>query len=170
MNCSAEHMAAAWVDYQFRHPGKYPYFRFAIDEDWRRKYELILKNKEAGGELEQAVLKARSQEKNRALMMPPPGSEARGFIPDAVPFNPTPGELVWGQPYRFLEVKGRKELAFTGNLKAMIEYVEEHGGSIELWVRSPKHPNGATKMTEPLSDALDILQQNGRADVRAFPP
>jgi hypothetical protein len=167
---SAEHMAAAWVDYQFRHPGKYPHFRFAIDEDWRKKYELILKNKEAGGELEQAVLKARSQEKNRALMMPPPGSETQGFIPDAVPRNPTPGELVWGQPYDFLEVKGRKELALTGNLKAMIEYVERYGGFIELWVRSPKHPNGATKLTEPLFKRLDRLKENGRAAVRSFPP
>ncbi len=64
---SAEHMAAAWVDYQFRHPGKYSSFRYAIDEDWRGKYELILKNKEAGGEFEQAVLKARGQEKNTGV-------------------------------------------------------------------------------------------------------
>jgi hypothetical protein len=167
---SAEHMAAAWVDYQFRHPGKYPHFRFAIDDDWRKKYELILKNKEAGGELEQAVLKARTQEKNRALMMPPPGSEAQGFIPDAVPRNPTPGELVWGQPYDFLEVKGRKELALTGNLKAMLKYVEQYGGFIELWVRSAKHPDGATKLTKPLLNSLDRLEKEGRAVVRSFPP
>ncbi len=167
---SAEHMAAAWVDYQFRHPSKYPHFRFAIDEDWRKKYELILKNKEAGGELEQAVLKARGQEKNRALMMPPPDSKAQGFIPDAVPRNPTPGELVWGQPYDFLEVKGRKELALTGNLKAMLEYVEQYGGFIELWVRSPKHPNGATKLTEPLLFRLDNLKRRGSAALQTFPP
>lgn len=167
---SAEHMAAAWVDYQFRHPGKYPHFRFAIDEDWRKKYELILKNKEAGGELEQAVLKARNQEKNRALMMPPPGSEAQGFIPDAVPRNPTPGDLVWGQPYDFLEVKGRKELALAGNLKAMLEYVGQYGGYIELWVRSPKHPNGATKLTRPLLFRLDKLKKSGQAELLSSPP
>jgi len=167
---SAEHMAAAWVDYQFRHPGKYPHFRFAIDEDWRRQYELILKNKEAGGELEQTVLKARGHEKNRALMMPLPGSKAQGFIPDAVPGNPTPGELVWGQPYQLLEVKGRQELALTGNLKAMIDYVEKYGGFIELWVRSPKHPNGATKLTDPLLFRLDSLKQKGRAALQSFPP
>jgi hypothetical protein len=165
-----EHMAAAWVDYQFRHPSKYPRFRFAIDEDWRKKYELILKNKEAGGELEQAVLKTRGQEKNRALMMPPPGSEAQGFIPDAVPRNPTPGELVWGQPYDFLEVKGRKELALTGNLEAMLDYVEEYGGYIELWVRSSKHPEGATKLTKPLRDRLERLKEQHRAAVHTFPP
>ncbi|HVG60644.1 MAG TPA: hypothetical protein VNA24_18955 [Hyalangium sp.] len=167
---SAEHMAAAWVDYQFRHPGKYPHFRFAIDDDWRKKYELILKNKKAGGELEKAVLKTRNQEKNRALMMPPPGSEAQGFIPDAVPRNPTPGELVWGQPYDFLEVKGRKELALTGNLEAMLEYVDRYGGFIELWVRSSKHPEGATKLSKPLRDRIEKLKEQHRAAVYAFPP
>jgi Pre-toxin TG len=166
---SAEHMAAAWVDYQFRHPDKYPRFRFAIDEDWRKKYELIIKNKEAGGGFEVGVLKARGQEKNRALMMPPPGSEAQGFIPDAVPGSPTPGELVWGQPYDFIEVKGRKELSLGGNIEAMISYVREHGGSLELWVRSAKHPDGPTHLTKPLQRELDALERDGRAAIRYFP-
>jgi len=166
---SAEHMAAAWVDYQFRHPGKYPRFRYAIDEDWRRKYELILKNKEAGGEFEQSVLKARGQQKNTAMMMPPPGTEARGFIPDSVPGSPTPGELVWGQPYRFVEVKGRKDLALGGNLEAMLAYVDAYGGSVELWVRSPKHPAGATKLTKPLAKQIADLKNDGKAEIRQFP-
>jgi hypothetical protein len=166
---SAEHMAAAWVDYQFRHPGKYPSFRYAIEEDWRKKYELILKNKEAGGEFEQSVLKARGQEKNTAMMMPPPGNEARGFIPDSVPGSATPGELVWGQPYRFVEVKGRKNLSLGGNLEAMLDYVRQYGGHIELWVRSSKHPGGATKLTEPLRDRIAELKNNGRAEIRHFP-
>jgi hypothetical protein len=103
-------------------------------------------------------------------MMPQLGSEAQGFIPDAVPGSPTPGELVWGQPYNFLEVKGRKELALTGNLKAMLEYVEQYGGYIELWVRSPKHPNGATKLTDPLLFRLDNLKRKGCAALQTFPP
>ena len=167
---TAEHMTAAWVDYQFRHPDTYSRFRFAIDGDWRQKYELILKNKEAGGEFEQLVLKASGQEKNRALMMPPPGTDAVGFIPDGVLGSATPGELVWGQPYRFVEAKGRKELSLTGNLKAMLEYVEKYGGSIELWVRSPKHSSGATALTEPLRRSLRKLGQDGKATVRVFPP
>jgi hypothetical protein len=166
---SAEHMAAAWVDYQFRHPEKYPSFRYAIDDDWRRKYELILKNKEAGGEFEQAVLKARGQEKNTAMMMPPPGNEARGFIPDSVPGNPTPGELVWGQPYHFVEMKGRKDLALGGNLEAMLTYVRQYGGHIEIWVRSSKHSGGATKLTKPLERQIGDLERVGRAEIRQFP-
>ncbi|WP_224249751.1 hypothetical protein [Hyalangium gracile] len=166
---SAEHMAAAWVDYQFRHPARYPRFRYAIDADWKRKYEQILKNKEAGGEFEQQVLQARTQAKNRAMMMPPPGSHAEGFIPDAVLSSTTPGELVWGQPYFFIEAKGRQELALGGNLKAMLEYVEEFGGHMELWIRSARHPKGATRLTQTLQDSLFRLQLQGKASVKSLP-
>ncbi len=31
----------------------------------------------------------------------------------------------------------------------MIEYVREYGGHIELWIRSAKHPAGATRLTDP---------------------
>jgi hypothetical protein len=166
---TSEHMAAAWVDYQFRHPDKYPRFRFAIEEDWRKKYELILKNKEAGGEFERSILGARGYEKNRALMMPPPGNEARGFIPDAVVGNVTPGELVWGQPYRFVETKARKDLSLTGNLEAMLRYVQQYGGHLELWTRSAKHPNGPSRLTGPLQELIDELAQTGRVSLRRSP-
>jgi hypothetical protein len=65
-----------------------------------------------------AGAEARGYEKNTALMLPPPGSKAeQGFIPDSVVGNPE--ELVWGRPYRFIEVKGRAEMSLTGNLAAM---------------------------------------------------
>jgi len=166
---TAEHMAAAWVDYQFRHPDKYPGFRFAIDAEWKKKYELILKNKEAGGDFEQLVLKARGQEKNRAMMIPPPGSQATGFIPDSVLRSATPGELVWGQPYFFIEAKARKELSLGGNLKAMLDYVDEYGGHVELWIRSSKHPNGATQLTDPLEKLITRLESEGKANINPFP-
>lgn len=166
---TAEHMAAAWVDYQFRHSDKYPRFRFNMDEEWRKKYELILKNKGAGSGFELEVLKLRNQEKNQALMMPPPGSDARGFIPDAVPGSPTPGELVWGQPYDFIEAKARKELPLGGNLEAMLDYVRDYGGSIELWIRSSKHKDGPTKLTLPLRQRLRELGERGQATIRFFP-
>ncbi len=166
---TAEHLAAAWVDYQFRHPDKYPRFRYAIDDTWRKQYESILKNKEAGGSFELEVLQARRQEKNRAMMMPPPGSDARGFIPDAVPRSATPGELVWGQPYHFVEAKGRKELAQTGNLQAMLDYVEQYGGQVELWIRSARHAQGATRLTDPLKRRLTRLEREGKAAVKYFP-
>ncbi len=166
---SPEHLAQAWVEYQFRHPEKYGRFRYAPDTKWQRMYRTVLENKGKGSDFEQAVLKSRGHEKNSALMLPPPGSKARGFIPDAVPGNPNPGELVWGQAYRFVEAKARQELALTGNLEAMLDYVKQHGGHIELWIRSTKHPEGATRLTGPLQRALNTLADQGRATVKSYP-
>jgi hypothetical protein len=165
---SAEHLAQAWVDYQFRHPGKYPRFRYAPEAWWERMYRTVLENRGQGGAFEQEVLKAKGCEKNTALMLPPPGSKAeQGFVPDSVLGNPE--ELVWGRPYRFVEVKGRAEMALTGNLKAMIEYVEAHGGHVEVWLRSANHPSGGTRLTQPLDDRLDRLFKDGKATVKYFP-
>jgi hypothetical protein len=166
---SAGHMAQAWMEYQFRHPGKYPRFRYAPDEHWRRMYRTILENKAQGSAFEQDVLKALGHEKNTALMMPPPGSKLQGFIPDAVPGNPNPGELVWGQPYRFVESKAHKDLALTGNVKAMIDYVRAYGGHLELWIRSASHLDGATRLTVPLRQQLAELSALGRATVQYHP-
>jgi hypothetical protein len=164
---SAEHLAQCWVDYQFRHPGKYRRFSYAVDPEWERLYRSILANKPAGNVFEDTILKAGGYEKNTAMMMPPPGSKAQGFISDSVRGNPT--ELVWGEPYRFVEAKGRQELAYTGNLKAMLDYVAEYGGHIELWVRSAKHPAGKTKLTAPLERHLNDLVNEGKARVLYFP-
>jgi hypothetical protein len=164
---SAEHMSQAWVDYQFRHPGKYSRLTYAPDAEWQRLYRRILENKQAGGEFEQTVLKARNYEKNTAMMMPPPGSDAQGFIADSVKDNP--GELVWGQPYHFVEVKGRGEMALTGNLEAMINYVRRYGGHIEVWFRSAEHARGQTRLTKPLTKDMKELIDLGKADVKYFP-
>jgi hypothetical protein len=163
------HKAQCWVDYQFRHPGKYRRFSYAMDPEWERLYRSILENKGAGNAFEDAILQAKGYEKNTAMMMPPPGSQAKGFIADAVPGNPTPGELVWGKPYRFVEVKARKSLAFTGNLKAMLEYVGDYGGHVELWLRSSKHPAGATRLTRPLQKRLSDLKDRGLVSINYFP-
>ncbi|NMO23488.1 hypothetical protein HPC49_52250 [Pyxidicoccus fallax] len=165
---SPEHLAQAWVDYQFRHPGRYPRFDFTPDSKWERMYRTVLENKERGGEFEQLVLQKYGYEKNTALMLPPPGSKAeQGFIPDAVMGNPE--ELVWGRPYRFVEVKGRAEMSLTGNLKAMLAYVTTHGGHIEVWFRSARHSSGRTYPSGPLQKDLDRLEALGRATVRYFP-
>ncbi|MBN1208338.1 MAG: hypothetical protein JXB05_25990 [Myxococcaceae bacterium] len=164
---SAEHMSQAWVDYQFRHPEKYGRFTYAPQAQWQRQYRSILENKGAGSEFEQAVLKARGSEKNTVMMMPPPGSEAQGFIADSVAGNP--GELVWGKPYRFVEVKGREKMALTGNLEAMLEYVGTHGGYIEVWLRSAEHAKGQTQLTKPLLRKMKELIERGMADVKYFP-
>jgi hypothetical protein len=162
-----QHMAQCWVDYQFRHPRKYRSFSSAVDPEWERLYRSILANKQAGNVFEDGILKAEGFVKNTAVMMPPPGRGAVGFIPDSVRGNPS--ELVWGESYRFIEAKGRQELAHTGNLKAMIDYVTKYGGHIELWIRSAKHPSGKTQLTNPLRRILAELESDGRASVRYFP-
>jgi hypothetical protein len=164
---TAEHLAQCWVDYQFRHPGKYPRFSYAVDPEWERLYRSILANKPAGNAFEDSILKAGGYEKNTGLMMPPPDSRLPGFIPDSVRGNP--GELVWGKPYHFVEAKGRQELALSGNLKAMIAYVQKYGGHIELWVRSSAHSAGQTQLTRPLKQALQKLVESGNAVIRPYP-
>ncbi|WNG57855.1 hypothetical protein F0U59_26180 [Archangium gephyra] len=161
------HKAQRWVDYQFRHPEKYPRFSFQPDADWERLYASILKNRQAGNAFEDSILQVGKYERNGAMMMPPPGSRAQGFIPDSVKGNPV--ELVWGQPYPFVEAKARKELSLSGNLEAMLNYVEKYGGHLELWVRSAKHPDGATHMTKPLLNALSNLKEQGKALIHNYP-
>ncbi|HVG57952.1 MAG TPA: hypothetical protein VNA24_05315 [Hyalangium sp.] len=161
------HMAQCWVDYQFRHPGKYTRFTYAPDEEWKRLYESIIRNKGVGTAFEGDVLKVAGYEKNVALMMPPPSSKFPGFIPDAVPGNPS--ELVWGRAYKFVEVKARAKLDLGGNIKAMIEYVSTYGGHIELWIRSARHPDGPTRLSEPLQKALRELREKGLATVKNHP-
>ncbi|PTL76575.1 hypothetical protein [Vitiosangium sp. GDMCC 1.1324] len=161
------HKAQRWVDYQFRHPEKYRRFSFQPDADWERMYETILKNRPAGNAFEEAMLRTGRYERNTAMMMPPPGSRTQGFIADSVKGNPT--ELVWGQPYLFVEAKARKELSWSGNLKAMIEYVEAYSGHIELWVRSPRHPDGPTHLSTSLLNRVNNLRKQGRASVKYYP-
>ncbi|WP_152621949.1 hypothetical protein [Archangium violaceum] len=161
------HKAQRWVDYQFRHPEKYHRFSFQPDADWGRMYESILKNRQAGNTFEDAILLAGRYERNGAMMMPPPGSRAQGFIPDSVKGNPA--ELVWGQPYPFVEAKARKELSLSGNLEAMLNYVEKYGGHLELWVRSARHADGHTRLSGPLIERLRALEELGKAHVRYHP-
>jgi hypothetical protein len=162
-----EHLAQCWVDYQFRHPGKYPRFSYVVDPEWERLYRSILANKPVGNAFENAILARQGYVKNTAMMVPPPGGMASGFIPDSVLGNP--GELVWGRPYHFIEAKARIELAYTGNLKVMLDYVREHGGHVELWVRSAQHPEGATRFTRPLLNVLRELTDAGRLTLQTHP-
>lgn len=165
---SAEHLAQAWVDYQFRNPGKYPRFEFAPDSTWERMYRTVLENKGRGGEFEQQVLKAQGYEKNTAMMLPPPGKGLeQGFIPDSAVGNPE--ELVWGRPYRFVEVKGRAEMSLTGNLRGMIQYVETYGGYLEVWFRSARHEQGPTQLSSKLSAQFKHLVDQGQARIRWYP-
>lgn len=57
----------------------------------------------------------------------------------------------------------------TGNLKAMVKYVDRYGGHLEVWFRSPKHPAGATRLTEEINRQLNKLVKENKAKVEYFP-
>ncbi len=164
---SPAHKAQRWIDYQFRHSDKYRHFSFQPDADWERLYETILKNRPAGNAFEDAVLQTEKYKRNAAMMMPPPGSGAPGFVPDSV--KGSPAELVWGQPYLFVEAKARQQLSLSGNLEAMMDYVDQYGGHLELWVRSARHPDGPTHLSKPLLRRLQRLDEAGKAGVHYHP-
>jgi hypothetical protein len=160
-------MAQCWIEYQFRYLSRVKGFSYAVDPKWEALYRGILKNKAAGGVFEEEILKANKYEKNIAMMLPPPESGMDGFIADSVLGNPE--ELSWGKPYHFVEIKGRQDMALTGNLEAMLKYVQKYGGHIEVWFRSAKHSAGATKLTGPLERTLADLEKLGLANVRRYP-
>ena len=164
---SDAHKAQRWVEYQFRNPRKYPRLSYTIDPEWERLYRAILENKGACNAFEDSVLQMQGYQKNTVMMMPPPGDELSGFIADSVRGNPE--EMVWGQSYQLVECKARQDLSLTGNLEAMLEYVKEHGGHLELWVRSARHPEGATKLSGPLQKELELLRREGKAHIRSSP-
>lgn len=164
---TSEHMAQRWFEYQMRNPNAFPKIADAIDPRWKKAYETILENAQKGGEFEQSVISALGATKNRAMMMGPPEQGLKGFIPDAIQGNPT--ELIWGQAYHFTEVKGWKDMSKTGNLAAMLDYVDKFGGSVTVVFRSAKHPSGLTSLSGPLQKRLDDLAKIDRAIVKRHP-
>lgn len=161
------HRRQRWLEYQFRHPEKFDRITEAMDPKWRKAYETILANKKAGGVFERSVLDALGYSKNKAMMIAPEAEDFKGFIPDAV--RGSPDELVWGQPYHFVEVKGWTDMSKTGNLKEMIKYVKKFEGHIEVVFRSAKHSDGETSLTGPLQRALESLVKKGKATVHRHP-
>ncbi len=169
---TSAHMSQRWLEYQVRNPDMFPRLTGVIDPKWERLYNTIIANKRAGGKFEGEVIDFLASSHHPGLlknnqMMIPDGSSVKGFIPDGVKGNPS--ELVWGQPYHLLEVKGWKAMSHTGNLRAMIEYVDRFGGHIEVVFRSAKHADSATTLSGPLNKILNNLVAQGKATIRRFP-
>jgi hypothetical protein len=51
----------------------------------------------------------------------------------------------------------------------MLDYVREYGGHVELWIRSSKHPDGATRLTKPLREQIEQLGTEGKATLKFYP-
>lgn len=162
---SESHKAQRWVDYQKKHPDRFPEITTEIDPKWSKQYDTIIENGKVGRGFEKEALDNFGLNKNNEVFMNPDGSG--GFIPDSVSGNPS--KVEWGKPYDFTEVKGWQNMSNTGNLKAMIDYVEEFGGSIQAVFRSSKHAKGVTHISKPLMDRLVNLQGQGMAKILRYP-
>ncbi len=164
---TSEHMVQRWLDYQFLHLDHYRSLNRVPDARWKEQYWRAIQNNRSGSLMQRQVLKAKGLEKNTAVLVPPPGQAGVSFIPDAVRGHK--GELAWGQPYRFVEIKGRQEVYWSGNLQAMIQYVDTHGGFMEVILRSKKHPRGATVLSQRIAEQLQVLERQGKAKIEYHP-
>ena len=98
---------------------------------------------------------------NQPMRDPNPGGA--DFIPDFVDGQPT--SLVWGRQYHFREVKDWADMADTGNLSAMLDYVSNPnfaGSRLTIYYRSN------TYMSGPLRTRIEALIQSGRVDLVPF--
>lgn len=158
---TSEHKAQRWLEYQLRKPDKFSTIREEMDPRWSRLYDTIIKNGPSGRGFESEALPKFGYKKNNCVLMD--ADSGVGFIPDSIKGNPSVVE--WGKAYDFVEVKGWQELSNTGNLKDMVLYVKQYGGTLELIVRSPAHGDGSTYITGPLMRELRAI----KAKVRTYP-
>jgi hypothetical protein len=140
-------------------------------------------NRRVGSMFEGQVLKMLGVESNGAIMDPGPtflaqekarlvAADPQGlrpdlrqtkafdtFKPDGVYGNPS--SLIWGRDYHFVEVKNWADLSNTGNVSAMLSYLEAHPGSrLTLVTRDGR------RMSGPLRDRLGKLIDKGQVKVR----
>src|SRR6185295_9203178 len=98
--------------------------------------------------------------KNNVTMVNPDPNKAN-FIPDHIAGNPT--SLSYGKPYHFKEIKDWADMSDTGNLSAMLDYVEGVAGSqLTIYYKS------STYMSGPLRKRIEGLMTNGKVDLVPF--
>lgn len=90
--------------------------------------------------------------KNSKTMTAPNGTA--NFIPDHVAGNPK--TLKWGDSFDFVEIKDWASMSQTGNVNAMLDYVEMTDSTLTLYFR-----NNA-KMSGPLMEKIDRLRRVGK--------
>jgi hypothetical protein len=83
------------------------------------------------------------------------------FIPDGVGGNPA--ALQWGKPYHFEEIKDWANMSDTGNLKAMLDYVDmTNGATLTIYFKS------TTYMSGPLRTRIEGMMSSGKVDLVPF--
>lgn len=95
------------------------------------------------------------------LTLKNPDPTKPNFNPDHIEGNP--GSVTWGRSYHFKEIKDWTKMKDTGNLSAMLDYVENTSGSrLTIYYR-----NG-TYMTGPLRTRIEGLMKSGKVDLIPF--
>src|SRR5262249_44847740 len=103
--------------------------------------------------------------KNNLKMVNPNPKEATApFIPDHIVGNPK--TLEWGKPYHFIEIKDWADMSDTGNLSAMLDYIENpkiiSGSRLTIYYKSN------TYMSGPLRTRIEGLMKQGKVDLIPF--
>ena len=89
-----------------------------------------------------------------------PDPKKPSFIPDHIAGNPK--KPAWGKSYHFKEIKDWADMSDTGNLKAMLDYVENVGGQLTIYYKSN------TYMSGELRDKIQRLMNSGKVKLVPF--
>ncbi len=120
---------------------------------WEKMAATAWENASLGSKTEKELAAAYDlAAKNTKTMSAPKGGT--DFIPDHVVGNPP--SLKWGEPYDFVELKDWANMSQTGNVKAMLEYVEQTNSTLTLYYRS------SAKMSGPLMKRIENLIKVGK--------
>jgi hypothetical protein len=119
-------------------------------QDWLGKYERPQIHGPRGGRFEQKALNEFGIPEQKITFNSPDGKVS--FKPDSTlehgsremhSFGDNPklgtkaAQAEWGKPYHFVEVKDLKTMADTGNLGAILDYMEHTDSTLELIIRDP---------------------------------
>ncbi len=120
---------------------------------WEKMAAQAWENNALGGMTERELAAAYDLGKKNTKTMGAPKGSAE-FIPDHVVGNPP--ALKWGESYDFVELKDWANMSQTGNVKAMLEYVEQTNSTLTLYFRN------TTYMSNPLMLKIDALRKVGK--------
>jgi Domain of unknown function (DUF4157) len=130
-------------------------------EQWESMAQRIWENSRFGTLRERELKQAYDLTKKNMAKMQNPNAKGVNFIPDHVAGNPS--TLDWGKPYHFEEIKDWADMSNTGNLSAMLDYVDTVPGSkLTLYFKSN------TYMSGPLRNRIDALMKSGKVDLIPF--
>jgi hypothetical protein len=129
--------------------------------EWEPLANRIWENSAFGTLRERELKEAYDLGPKNLTKMESPNKGGVNFIPDHVAGNPS--QLVWGQPYHFEEIKDWAKMSDTGNLSAMLDYVEKTNGStMTIYYKSN------TYMSGPLRGRIESLMKSGKVDLVPF--